>query len=297
MNLNFNHFESPSNPIFPLDDDFDKKITTYFDNPVSPDLGLVKKRQHPLNISPECPDKEFQTTQFKCTSSLFEGSTATNLGKENTPKVEENRVKLPDFNGFIEGKDEKRFVCPEINCGIAFKFNCELKRHMNSHLKLEKFQCNQCDKIFTRKDNLLSHMKTHDKKEFEFNCLICKEGFNKKWSLQNHLKKHEDTTSVLCEFPGCQKKIANNQKDIKKHYMFFHAIEPPLPNNDKFKNCEEINNLNSGKSELSKKTKAEERLKDQRNPNEKDFGDELRKKMKTDGILLETIFNFESKYG
>lgn len=294
MNLNLNHLDSPSYQVFSLDDDFDKKINTYFDNLDSPDLGLVKKRQYPLNISPECHEKEFQTTQFKCTSSLFDGSTATNLVKDNFSKPNENIVKNPNFSEFNRD-GEKRFICGEPNCGMTFKFNCELKRHLNSHLKIEKFECSICNKSFNRKDNLTSHLKTHDGKEFI--CPICNEGFNKKWSLQNHMKKHEDNDSIVCEFLKCTKKIPNSEKEIAKHYMYYHMVQPPTLKKDKFKNCEEINNLNSVKNDLSKKTKADDILKDIKDLNDKGFGDELRKKKKTEEISFETLFNFESKYG
>lgn len=44
-------------------------------------------------------------------------------------------------------------------CGKAFKYPKDLKRHQTSHSNAKNWRCEQCEKAFTRKDNLQRHVK------------------------------------------------------------------------------------------------------------------------------------------
>ena len=44
-------------------------------------------------------------------------------------------------------------------CGKAFKYPKDHKRHQTSHSREKNWRCLQCEKAFTRKDNLQRHVK------------------------------------------------------------------------------------------------------------------------------------------
>ena len=46
-------------------------------------------------------------------------------------------------------------------CHKGFASNANLKKHLLVHDNEKKYKCNTCDKPFTRKDYLNSHLKTH----------------------------------------------------------------------------------------------------------------------------------------
>ncbi|KAG5668141.1 hypothetical protein PVAND_016093 [Polypedilum vanderplanki] len=88
----------------------------------------------------------------------------------------EDEIFTPEpFKKVIESKEEKRArkdrekkiqdICPE--CGVIYANKQSLKKHIaNVHIKLKKFQCDNCNYSTTTKHSLKSHMKVHiDKAE------------------------------------------------------------------------------------------------------------------------------------
>ena len=61
--------------------------------------------------------------------------------------------------------------------------------HKRSHDKpTESFSCNTCEKCFSRKDNMLQHIKLHEPKPHQ--CSHCKEFFSREFNLQRHIENN-----------------------------------------------------------------------------------------------------------
>jgi transcription factor STE12 len=59
----------------------------------------------------------------------------------------------------------KVFICPLFCCGRLFKHMEHLKRYMRTHTMERPFQCDRCQKGFSRSDNLDQHLRIHARAE------------------------------------------------------------------------------------------------------------------------------------
>ncbi|KAK3444978.1 hypothetical protein EUGRSUZ_A00584 [Eucalyptus grandis] len=105
-----------------------------------------------------------------------------------------------------ECKSLKQHVCPEVGCGKVFKFATKLRKHEDSHVKLETVEafCCECMKYFSNVDYLKDHMRSAHQL---VNCDICGTKQLRK-NIQRHLLTHEkknsaDSKAFICEVEGC----------------------------------------------------------------------------------------------
>ena len=95
----------------------------------------------------------------------------------------------------------KEFQCD--HCNKAFMVKSDLSNHMNGiHSKKKKCRCNICDRSFTQKYKLNTHVQLYSE-EKQFKCDQCDKGFTQKCNLVTHQlnmhsrgKKSSNVTSV-----------------------------------------------------------------------------------------------------
>ncbi len=110
-------------------------------------------------------------------------------------------------------RHEKPFCCTEMGCTrmyIGWSTEKELKRHMNQyhpdpetfswkfpHVKKPpaKFQCNLCEKTYSRANSLNTHQLREHAKERPFVCGVCKKGFVRKYELERHEGIHKNKSA------------------------------------------------------------------------------------------------------
>ena len=105
--------------------------------------------------------------------------------------------------------------CP--HCGIKFKRNIDLRRHLRDDDWSEHVQkkypgwvgCDECCVFFKTMRTLLQHNgKAHSKDKKNYACVICQKCFKNKHALKFHKKQvHEKSTRESC--PLCGKEFYN----------------------------------------------------------------------------------------
>ncbi|XP_020971885.1 transcription factor IIIA isoform X2 [Arachis ipaensis] len=108
--------------------------------------------------------------------------------------------------------ESKQFVCPEIGCGKVFKFASKLRKHEDSHVKLQSVDvvCLEpgCMKHFTNNQCLKEHIESCHQ---YVTCDTCGSRQLKK-NIKRHLCTHEADKSLAefkCEFKGCSCKFSS----------------------------------------------------------------------------------------
>ncbi|KAK7401363.1 hypothetical protein VNO78_12784 [Psophocarpus tetragonolobus] len=127
-------------------------------------------------------------------------------------------------------KSHKQHVCPEIGCGKVFRFTSQLKKHEDSHVKLESIDvvCLEpgCMKRFTNVQCLQAHVKSFHQ---YMTCDICGSKQLKK-NIKRHLRSHEPGTSsetFPCSFNGCSCTFSR-KSNLDKHKKAVHLMEKPF---------------------------------------------------------------------
>ena len=87
-----------------------------------------------------------------------------------------------------------------------------------------KFWCEICEKGFTKKSNLQSHIGLHDKSVRKHKCSECSETFAWKSSLNRHIERHHSSLQTLYSCSWCDKTY-KVQSVLKDHIRRDHALE------------------------------------------------------------------------
>ena len=152
-----------------------------------------------------------------------------------------------------------------------------LSRHKKTHFEI-KFECETCDKVYNRSDNLQKHKLicgTDIVKVVEapvtINCETCGKSFTKKRYLQQHRRAHGGAKKMVqydCKF--CDKMFASNQslgKHIEKNHPNPRRVEDanigflvldfsppciPLPKKQRLYSCKQCTYV-SGRSDNMKR--------------------------------------------
>ncbi|KAK4414835.1 Transcription factor IIIA [Sesamum alatum] len=118
----------------------------------------------------------------------------------------------------------KEYVCLELGCGKVFKYLSKLRKHEDSHVKLDTVEafCSEpgCLKYFTNKQSLKEHLCSCHQ------YIICDKCGSEqlKKNFKRHLSMHEAAVSIeriKCSFDGCLHTFAT-ESNLNQHMKAVH---------------------------------------------------------------------------
>ena len=96
---------------------------------------------------------------------------------------------------------ETRVVLIDTECGLGVRQKAHLEKHTLIHTGEKYFTCTVCNKSFSLKESLQTHMSIHG--ESRLTCRVCGKGFGKMTDLKRHMMTHTGgkTWGYVCN-PG-----------------------------------------------------------------------------------------------
>ncbi|XP_078504903.1 uncharacterized protein LOC144763308 isoform X2 [Lissotriton helveticus] len=131
------------------------------------------------------------------------------------PEVGKHSVEKTDLIIIEKIKEEMRYVCAK--CGRKFTRKENLMTHLKIHMGLVKekrYKCTECEKSFSHKGNFMMHQKTHAG-EKPYQCTQCEKRFNRKGNLIRHYRTHTGEKPYKCTY--CEKSFSQKKNLITHH--------------------------------------------------------------------------------
>ena len=100
-------------------------------------------------------------------------------------------------------------------CGRVFPRKDSLNRHMLIHTCDRRFKCEVCGKSFIQSYQLTEHMRIHTG-DRRFKCEVCGKSFIKSYQLADHMRTHTGDKPFVCT--ECQRRFAD-KSNLKRHMM------------------------------------------------------------------------------
>ncbi|CAG2110911.1 unnamed protein product, partial [Medioppia subpectinata] len=138
----------------------------------------------------------------------------------------------------------KPFVCSWVGCDSAFRTNQFLSNHMQSHLQLRQYACDECDQRFNLKRGLEAHKNTVHSTARPYTCdwPACEATYKDLNMLKRHKETHLGVKKYVCDsegcgkgWPACDRRYPSNNRlqDHMNSHQGLRVVECPVEGCDK----------------------------------------------------------------
>ena len=118
---------------------------------------------------------------------------------------------LTKYNNEIRSNKMQNDQLTCFKCNKTFTTKGNLKSHMEIHTGKFSFYCEVCRKGFSNVNNYKNHMQAHE--GIRYHCQYCSKAFVTKKSLQYHLSQHTGEYRFTCE--ECGEEFNDKSKFLK----------------------------------------------------------------------------------
>lgn len=103
-------------------------------------------------------------------------------------------------------------ACPE--CDKVFSNKYHMITHLKGHSEITRYICEMCEKTYSNSSNLSKHIKIVHKGLLSFVCQFCGEAFPSRQSRETHARIHSGDTPFHCDY--CTKNFRSKQT-LQRH--------------------------------------------------------------------------------
>jgi len=131
-----------------------------------------------------------------------------------------NAETINDNNSQVNNEIKNKFQCHE--CEKNFSNKSNLKTHIKSiHENIKNYVCEDCKKCFTNNTRLKSHIekKHNEKKESKKKYVKSRKTFNKEKNYQSYEKNEKIKTNKICEY--CNQEIKSEDFELHQNLCEF----------------------------------------------------------------------------
>ena len=159
------------------------------------------------NVKHHIENTHLKLYKFKCTYCDYSSRTKNYLTLHIRRKHEEvNPVNCPWCGAYVKLLDKH---LKEKQCNIP-----EEERKVK-----EKYPCQLCEKTFTFKQGLNTHMKTIHEKIKDFHCKLCDYKTYGKSNLYIHVKRMHEGRPLKESCPHCDKVVVNLEYHLRTYHV------------------------------------------------------------------------------
>ena len=128
---------------------------------------------------------------------------------------------LSKFHSPYQTHNGNYYSCQVPNCRAAFRSNHELIRHERVHNN-DVCRCVFCPYVSAQHLSLTWHQRIHFNTR-EFVCDVCQKAFTTRGMLNSHVRQKHDVEEATTQCPLCDR--VSNRRNIKTHLFDAHSVK------------------------------------------------------------------------